>query len=326
MLIASLLLSLAPCVPGAAALSDGAQAAFLPAETRFVAHFDVRALMASHLWNGFVKDNLKPGDMRELNELKTQLGLDPFVDIHSVTVFGSSPDEDSAAVMVRGTAALESALERLSEMEECTRFDVDGLGLHVFEQGSETTYIYSHPSATGAGGEHTVILSPSRTELLRSALVLRGGRNSLASAPSSHSPSGTTFGGLDLNAPAGTLLHVAFAGSIPGLDGNDPVSSILKLARGGVFSLGESRGDLLLHLGIVTESEDQALDMADGVDGLKAFANMLLRNMDDVPADVRKLLRTFRVNNEAGTVFIDFAYPLDKLFDIAEESKLGMAK
>ena len=100
------------------------------------------------------------------------------------------------------------------------------------------------------------------------------------------------------------------------------MSGVLRQARGGVFSLGESRGELALHLGILTDSEDQALEMADAVDGLKALGNLLLKNADDVPPEARQLLRSFRVNSDDDKVFVDFSFPIEKLFEMADENGL----
>lgn len=301
--------------PGA--LQDGAMAALLPAETRFVAHFDLRAVLESRIWReaaqAQVQRELEGNE--ELQQLKNELGIDPFVDLHAVTLFGATPDEDSLTVLVRGTKALETALRRIEGMDGYTKYDVDGLGLHVFNQGGENTYLYSHEGARS--DERLIVVSPSRTELLRSALVLRGERQSVATLRST-----AAAPGLDLDAPAGTLFQLAFAGSIPGLDGDDPVSGLLRMARGGVFRIAERRGDLALHLGLLTENEDQALEMADAVDGLKALGNMLLKSADDVPPEARQLLRSFQVNNDEAKLFVDFEFPLERLFEMAESSGL----
>ena len=320
MLIAPLLLGLvpAPAPTLALPLNDGAQAEHLPAETRFVAHVDFRAVFESSLWKQGLGDMVR-GELSNdegFQQMKTELGLDPFEDLHSVTVFGSSPDEDSVAVLVRGTKALEGALRRIEGMDGHTSFEVEGLKLHVFDEGGDNTYLYAHDG--GRSDERTIVLSPNRTELLRTALVLRGQRQSIAGARAA----GGGAAALDLESPAGTILHVAFAGAIPGLDGDDPVSGVLRQARGGVFSLGESRGELALHLGILTDSEDQALEMADAVDGLKALGNLLLKNADDVPPEARQLLRSFRVNSDDNKVFVDFSFPIEKLFEMADENGL----
>jgi len=325
MLTAALLLGLCPsptpALPAAPAPvvlpGDGADAALLPAETRFVAHVDLRALFASRLWNELAGPQAlaEMEASEEFQQLQTQLGLDPLVDVHSITVYGASPDEESAAVLVRGTKALENALRRVEGMDGHTRIEVEGLAVHVFDQGGEATYIYSHATDRDEG---IVVLSPSRTELLRSALVLRGSRSSIASVAST--PAAVP---LELDAPAGTLMQVAFAGAIPGMDGNDPISGVLRSARGGVFRVGEERDELAMHLGLVTESDAKALEMADAVDGLKALANVLMQNMDDVPAEARQLLRSFRVNNDDSMVYVDFAFPLGDLLEMARENGLA---
>ncbi|MFT5290736.1 MAG: hypothetical protein ACI8PQ_000393 [Planctomycetota bacterium] len=330
MLITSLLLGFLPAmteasvVPGpelmapavtARTLQTDSLADLLPAESRYVAHVNVRALLASRLWKELGAGLADLDNNAELNELKNQLGIDPFTDINAVTVFSSSPDEESLGVMVHGTRALRRALLRLDGIEDHTLVEIEGLNVHVFNEGGEDSYLYSHEDV--GSEESLIVISPSRTELLRSALVLRGGRRNLAAS----SAQGEEVPKLAIEPD--TIMHVAFTGSIPGFDDGDPVGKVLSMARGGVFSLREFRNNLTMQLGVVTETEDLALEMADAVDGLMSLGAFLLSNTDEAPPEARQLLRSLRVNNDGATVFIDLSYPLDKLIGMASEMGAG---
>ena len=165
--LAGTLLSAAPL------LADGVDKSQVPAETPFLVHLDLEGLLDSTIGKIILEE---AGDelLSEsgLKEIEEELGINPLEDIKSITVFSTGGSLEHGVALVRCTARIEKAFERLHEEEDVRTFEQGGFKLHAIDDA--VAYLAKD------GNERIVLLSDDVSQIVKAAAVLHGEAENLA--------------------------------------------------------------------------------------------------------------------------------------------------
>jgi len=280
----------------------------LPADVDFVVHLDFEGLQRTELWR-HVKESsgaeLEIEDFdEEFGEFKERFGLDPFTDVRAVTLYKMESEEDPTVALFSTTAKIDQALAAGQKEPGYARIREGGIELHTWQHHDdgqdETVCAYIHVLR---GDERVAVLASNKESALRAARVLRGEQPN-------HAAGGSL---LTLNPAPGSFLYLA-AANISQLDEFSPASQVFGLAQGIQVDLGEAGGFLQAHMGVATDSPENARNVSDVVQGLIALGSLAGGELG--PA--LELLRAVRLNTRGSLVTVDFSFGVQRLIEILE--------
>jgi len=275
---------------------------FVPADARLVFHVDCDALRATTLWKVVMSESGPlSGELDDLEEIQVELGIDPFQDVKSVTLYGTEVGADPTAVLLVVNKSLDRAIDALRDRHGLRTIRAEGLDLYALDEDDET--IVAHVAEL-PGGDRLIVLSDSVEKTSRAVRVVRGDLPSLADDAGAR---------LQARPGHGSFLYGELAGGLP--EELQPASQVFGLAQGIQFDFGEAGGSLFVHASLATESDEDAMDVADTVDGLLALARLAA---DEIPPEAKNLLRALRVNTRGSLVTVDFEYDVHSLLSIVE--------
>ena len=258
------------------------------ADARWLAFVNVEGILKSELGKfvtehgGEIGLEFGEGDM---DEIEAEFGINPLVDLHSVTVYGEgNPEENKNVVAVlETTAAIDEAIAQLTGAAaaqkaekakgddddnngDITTIELNGHKVHVISDGDQTTYLQVRPGATSA--DRVVIVSLNREWMTKGLSVLDGKAASLASADKP---------AMNFKPVDGTLAF-AVCSDLSWIemddDEDEAASAIIKGSKGIEAAYGESGGDLFIHLQLDTGSKEDAQNLSDIARGLVAMARL----------------------------------------------------
>jgi hypothetical protein len=153
--------------------ADALDKSRVPAQARWVAHVDVEALTHSTLFAAMKAQHGKDFELDgDLAELESEFGIDPFVDLKSLTVYCAEKSPERSVILMSGSEKLDAALTRLQEQPGYRTEKESGHTLHVWSQGDETWYGWVLRRDSSAN--RVVVLSGNRDDLLNGVAVVRG--------------------------------------------------------------------------------------------------------------------------------------------------------
>jgi hypothetical protein len=281
-------------------------------EARWLLHVDVQAVVGSTLFQ-LVREHhemQEDFEMDELEELRTELGIDPFKDVLSVTLWGTGKSGSEAVMVVEATAAIDALLPRLSEVDGYRPIQVGTYAVHSFgeeeEDGDERVFAYVH-EARGAAGR-TVVLAHDKEMLVRGIDVLVGHAPNLAQASNPI---------LRVSPEPGTMVLLAVDG-IQELAHMDPTSQVARLAQSVTFELGELQEAIFARLVIQAEDEAKARQISDVLRGVVALASLVTAS-HDVPPGLVDLVQALRFESNGTFMTVDFRYNVRQLVEDLKE-------
>ncbi len=329
-IVASLLLA-APALAG-----GGFDASQVDAEATWVLHVDFHALSRSSLLRTLHREGLHAEDDLELDHVKKDFGVDPFTDLHSLTMYSAGKRGEGVVTVVKGSTQLDSAWSRLAERAEPVR--IGGREALRFEaRGSSTRFVILLASPEYSS---RLAVFATSSEALESALEVLSG-----DAPHLGSPQRTANPGPGLAAaPAsGSLI---FAASLPGVLQENLVflRRALRLlkelasikgkrddlfalqVRGLEFELCESKGELSARLAIEAPSGDGAAQMAqilnDSISPLSSAGGS-----PEVVTRRSSLVAGLKVGSPASKLLVGFRYPAEQFVaDLVFVERNGAAR
>jgi len=257
----------------------------LAADAKWVAHVDFDALRASPTVRAVTGPWLATERARrELAKIRDTVGLDPAVDLHAVTFYGSKPVEG------RGVALLSADVDR-ARLEE---FLAEQPDYATASHAKHTIHSCTHRrprrgdvTVHASFPDPTLLLFSRDSGDLKAALdVLDGRRPNLAAGDSP----------LKGQSRPGTVLDLRAAGLA---DAELPLKSpILRLSELLRIALGEQGSTAFVNARLVAKSEEDASNMRDVVVGAVAFARLYCSGNDDALS----ILNAIRVESERRTV------------------------
>lgn len=341
-LVRALLPSLCAVSLGVAHLhADALDARRVPAEVRWFAHVDVDAFDASSCAAA-----LRGDEAFELGPdpfgLGAELGLDLFRDLCSVTLFtftdGIAAAEsvrvearsgDAGARVALGVAkadaaasrphvalftcraSVEPALARLTARPEHRTETLDGRALHVWPAGSASIFAwFGETQVAGDPGasKRLVVQSNDRSALARALAVLDGRAPNLADAPEAV---------LRARPAAGSFLFAAASTRLAELADVQLASNVARLAEEFALDVGETRGSVFARLSVAAESEREALQIQQVLQGGVALLG-LVAGGDADDAELRALQAltgAFRFQARGTAVQAEFELPVATFLD-----------
>jgi hypothetical protein len=280
----------------------------VPAQARWVAHVDVEALTRSTLFTALKSQHGSELELDgDLAELKSEFGIDPFVDLKSLTVYCAEKDPERSVILMSGSEKLDAALARLQE-QPGYRTEKDGAHtLHVWSTGDESWYGWV--LRRDASANRVVVLSANRDDVLNGVAVVEGAKPSLTAQRD----------GIAFASPApGSILFAAANENLTELDEIEATSRVFKLAQTMSIDVGEDRGALYAHAVVDTKTPQDALKIQQVLQGAVA----LLGLMSDEPGigeHVSSLVGALRFETNGSRVTADFRYDVKALLEIFAE-------
>ncbi len=265
----------------------------VPAGATSLFHVDFAQFRASALGRWFF-EHRDDFELDEIDEMRDELGVDPLLEIDAISGWGLGEDEeaDLGGLVLFTTSALDRVLEHWSKMDGFRSMRQDGVDLFFFEE----TYGYVQQLADG---RRAMVAASTADMALLGARVLRGESPSLASVPDPV---------VKARPMAGSYAFFAAVDLAAARD-FEPASQVFGLAQGVQLDLGEAGSSFFARLSVPTGSLDDARDVSDVLQGIIALGSLLAG--EDVPAELRDMLRALRVNSRGNLVTVDFEVPVE---------------
>jgi hypothetical protein len=262
------------------------------ADAQFVVHVDFEAMRESEAGRAMINIISEVAE-DGLDELQDELGIDPFDNFDSATVYGASDDEDDLVVIVRGNGRLADAIDEAREkIEDIDDREERGVEFEAWDMGGETLYVFESSRRDST----ILVIGFDDDRLVDGVRVLAGEDDGL------DDDALEAFGEPDRDA----WVFVSVSGAMgPGDMG--PASEMLKLTDRVVVQIGGDE-QLEVSLDLTTESHDDAKNLMDLLNGAMALARMAI-SQEDFGTDeereaVRKLADGLRVDGEGRRVRI----------------------
>ena len=273
----------------------------LPADVDFVVHVDIESFKSTQLWKHISEHSQDLDiDIDELDEVKEELGIDPLTDVKSVTLYKIESEEDPTVVLLSSNSKVDEAILKHKNEHGYKRIVSSGIELHSWaddDDEDERMFAYVH----AVGEDRVVVLASNEQSAVRAARVLRG-------EDPNHSSAGTL---LTLAPAKGSFMYFA-ATEIPHLDELKPASQVFGLAQGIQVDFGEAGGLLQAHMGMMTRSQKDAIDVSNVINGLISIARLA----GDEMGDAIELLTGIRLSTRGTEVTLDFEFGVDRLIEI----------
>ena len=289
------------------ALAGDLQKGRIPAQARWLVHLDVEAMKSSKLYEVVHQASAENGsnEMDEgLAQIRMFAGLDPTLDLRSVTLYSAAQSEEGCVALLAGNAKVDQALDKLKTMANYHTTPVQDYALHTWGDDHETWYAYVHRRE--GSDERVVIASQDSAELVRGIAVLEGDAESLAG--SSRPPFRAT--------PAsGSILYAAAGESLRELGDVHPVSAIAKLAKSIVVDLGEDHGALSVHVVLDTRTPEDAQRVHQVLQGAVALVGLVGGENEEIRAKLQPLVDSLRLSVSNTRVEAHFRYDVAALIE-----------
>ncbi|MCA9300028.1 MAG: hypothetical protein KDA28_13235 [Phycisphaerales bacterium] len=234
-----------------------------------------------------------------LDTFKSDYGVDPLTDLHSVTMFGHGADPREGVVLVKANSTIGHLVTRFATPEHGHQMvSIAGRDLHAWTQGGETHYVH----VGGTGEDKRVLFSQSTSALTEAIDVLEAGHASFEGtvAPSS----GSIVYAMSID-PA-SLAKAGFQ------------SNFLARMDSIVMDLGEESGDAYARLSLTAPDADQAGQMAGMAQGMLAVGRMMAPD-DPRVREAMKILDAVSFDVDGRDVRISCTCPASKLKSLMQD-------
>lgn len=317
------------------ALATGASAGSLDArlvgaDTPWVLHIDFEALSRSALLRSLHEAGHHFEREFDADRIQSTFGLDPFVDIRSVTLYGSRGRDAGIAAVAIGSSKLDAAWRRLAATSRAVRIS----GRDVLQGGTTDSFPYVCLLPAHEGAVRVAVLASNSTALEHALLVIDGHARNLASAQQSISTSTRDAARAPVIRAKPTIGSLVFAASSvadPALDQTgffarglqilceltaierEDKRAFTALVRGLEFDLSEARGEVAIRLAVDAPN-------ASGADELEvllraAFARAPSNGTPGVEQRRASLFEPLRIESPAARVLVDYRYGAVKLVE-----------
>ena len=276
----------------------------------WVFHADIEAMLASELGKMFLAAaEKKEGFAKGVEEMKKQFGCDPLKDIRGVTVYGPKFGARDAAVVVDATVAADKLIDILKEKES---YKSEKYGKHAIHQwvekkrgADETTYACFYDNKT-------VVIATGLARLKGALNVLDGDSDNLTKTKAIKL----------LPESADGEFFVMAADKIEFPDGKAPRAAMLRGITSAVMQCGESEGGLFMTASVFADSDEDATNMRQFVQGVLAFS-MMMRQQEKFAA-LKDLGEKIEVSGKGKEVRVDASIPvksLEKILSFMDERR-----
>jgi hypothetical protein len=247
--------------------ADGLHKDRVPSAARWVVHLDIEALRKSRLYDVVREESTKDGSEgldAGLAHIRAFAGLDPTVDLKSITLYCTVKSEKGCVALLSGNGNVDGALQKLQTMEHYRTTVIGSYALHTWGGDHDTWYAYAN--RTEGSDERLLVASQDTDQLVHAIALLQGGGETIASAPRA------PFLALP---SAGSILYAAAGESLNELGEIEPMSAVAKLARTVVLDVGEDRDGLFAHAALDTRKPEDAQRIQQVLQGAVALVALV---------------------------------------------------
>ncbi len=284
----------------------------VPADSSVVIHVDVERLVDSEVGEMILDE--AGDDLRQLEEVERELGIDPLHDLRDVTICLMGDEEDEVVIYASVSDALEETMGRLEEYGDEIDLDVverfGGL-LHSFRIDGERV----HALVREDHGGYRVALSPHRRLVAIAGKTLEG----------EHEAMGDMHGLARIEAREGAFAQMLIPdlGAVP-MDPDDVPESLREMVRTVYGEVGERDGEVFARC-LIRMGDDEDAERLEQV-GLGLIAMVQLAQSLDEGRDrdlqrVARLLRGFVIERDGNIVQALLEVDVDDAMDLIEHAE-----
>jgi hypothetical protein len=283
----------------------------VPDSAGWVAHVDVQAFLASQVGKFALEEARKQEAFNAgLGFLQQAFAFNPLMDLRGVTVYGQRLGDDVGVAILDALVSQEKILPSLQANETYKSTEYGKHTLHQWsdapkpvrdkDSGEITSYLPGKKQVGCFYDNNTVLVGSSINAMQKALDVLDGKGGNMAKKP---------LAGLG-ESPKGTFI-VAAAGAIemPGTDAGKPEAMILRQIAGAALQAGETDGKLFVDLVGTIKTAERAAKVAQIIQGIVAFGQVMMEERPDIPALGEKV----DVTAEGTTVRVKAVAPSDSV-------------
>jgi hypothetical protein len=271
-------------------------ASVVPSDARWIAHLDMEKFVATDLYGYLEKSGAFEIKDRDVNKW---LKIDIPKDVAGVTIFGLGDGaKDNAVVLVAG------------------RFDKQALLARIALEPDHKEIPYGGTTIYSAGSDEFGAFVNDRL------IALSGSQAGIEKVLDTAAGKGKNFTGSELgNALKAAPSDAFLAGVMPNLSklsrgiGN---SKVLDQASGLFFLAQETKGNLLLKIQLVSDTVENAKNIADIAQGLIAMGRMS-QGQDNKMSEAMAMLDGLQVSQDGKTIKLSFERPSKEIADLILE-------
>ena len=287
----------------------------VPDSAGWVAHVDVQAFLTSQVGKFALEEARKQEAFNAaLGFLQQAFAFNPLMDLKGVTVYGQRLGDDVGVAILDALLSQEKILPALQANETYKSTEYGKHTLHQWsdapkpvrdkDSGEITSYVPGKKQVGCFYDNNTVVLGSNMNAVQKALDVLDGKGGNMAKKP---------LAGLG-ESPKGTFI-VAAAGAIemPGSDSGKPEAMILRQIAGAALHAGEADGKLFVDLTGTIKTAERAVKVAQIIQGVVAFGQVMMQERPDIPALGEKV----DVTAEGTTVRVKAVAPSDSVSKLA---------
>lgn len=280
----------------------------IPADAIWAAHLDMDAAATSPVCT-FMRTSMPPELRAALDDFTARFGLDPFTDIHGITVFGRDHVQRSGAAIVITSTATDQLPERLAAAK-----------LPGFTATASPTITRMSWTDNGKSW-HAAILRPTSDTR---ALIFTGSEADLDSAIPLVEPSRAAEATLALTdrRPREGSFFFAAVRDIAGVSDESPRAQVLKAATSLSIDVGESRATsdvtLFAHVRMDAASPKDATNIRDMVQGMMAVAKLGFRARPDLASEIDSLMASAKLSTTESAFNFDAEHPAKEVIRVMD--------
>jgi hypothetical protein len=275
-------------------------AAHIPVEARWLAHFDLDAARATRLGQ-LVMEQLNQGTpANQLEAVKAMFGVDLRTDLHAITACGKSENPTQAALIVHAKtdpARLVTLLKANATYQSETIGE--GLAVHSWIDDKRPNGPRQYAAFVG----ERIVISQGKGALARTAENLAGQGASIQDA------------GAAIRAEGMPGAIFAATVNLQGLAERDPKAAMLQKAESATVAVREDGEHLVGWMEVITQDDATAAQLGAMANGMLAFAQL----NEGLDAQVKKLAQGLSVIQNGRSVRAQIKLPLGDLVERMRE-------
>jgi hypothetical protein len=279
----------------------------VPESADWVVHLDMETARKSSL-GSFVQSRIELAAEAELRRVSEHFRIDPFNDVHSITIFGDASDESRTGAIAMTSAAADDLANALQK---------EGMSDLTINRVSENTFLkWRDGQATWRAAvvpidpERRALVFAHSTEVLETSLRLVATRKSDRPITSSWKVSPNE----------GSILF-CIVREMPRASSGMPEAQILRSATALHFDLGESpEADSFVNLSIESDRPQDAMAIRELCGGLLALGRISSRGNAALQSKVETVTGSVEMKVEGTTFVLSSRQASKDIIHIMEEA------
>jgi hypothetical protein len=269
----------------------------IPADVKWVLHFDAEQFMEGKVGSYFIEEVLKPQSAEMREKLKSEVGIDlDFKQLKAVTAYGTGyrPQEDDTGLLM-----IRTSLDVAKTLDAVMARNQPQLQLEKIEGSASPLYRFQDHGYLGVPSSGLLLVARQRAAIDRGLELIAGRGENLTGATAFQEYPDTTFG----------FFFMAVAEGFGQQAELPATAAIFKQATGARVVVGEENDRLRLNLDLKATSSEICQQIQAVAQGLLALAAM---NASQNP-DLQKLTQAAAVSSSGKCVTLAIGLPISEV-------------